>query len=122
MKKRYLTLLFFVTCDIIFSFLSLQISFLIVDVPSYEKIYNPILFTSLMLPVTIIFVFYVLKIYNILWRYSKYLESLKIIVATIISFVPSLSRSHNSRDRASAYTAPLSPQSCCGHPVSIYPS
>ena len=85
MKKRYLTLLFFVTCDFIFSFLSLQFSFLIVDVPSHKVNFITFLFTSFMLPLTLIFVFYVLKIYNILWRYSKYLETLKIVASTIIS-------------------------------------
>ena len=87
MKKRYLTLLFFVTCDFIFSFLSLQFSFLIVDVPSHKVNFITFLFTSFMLPLTLIFVFYVLKIYNILWRYSKYLETLKIVASTIISIV-----------------------------------
>lgn len=85
MKKRYLALLFFIVCDVIFAFLSLQISFLIVGMPSYDTTFNPLLFTSFMFPATVVFVFYLFKIYNILWRYSHFVETIRIIAATIVS-------------------------------------
>ncbi len=85
MKKRYLTLFFFITCDVIFAYLSLQIALLIVGMPTYKATFNPLLFSSFMLPATTIFVFYILKIYNILWRYSQFLETIKIIFSTVIS-------------------------------------
>lgn len=87
MKKRYLTLLFFIICDVIFAFLSLQIAFIIVGMPSYKATFNPILFSSLIFPAIIVFVFYLTKIYNILWRYSNFFETLRIVISTIISAV-----------------------------------
>lgn len=85
MKKRYLSLLFFVGCDIFFAFLSLLLSLLIVDIPTYETTFNPLLFSNFMFPATIVFVFYLMKIYNILWRYSHFFETIRIIASTIIS-------------------------------------
>ncbi len=85
MLKRYLTLFFFIVCDIFFALISLKISFFIVGVPSYTNTFNPVMFTSFMFPSAIVSVFYILKIYNILWRYSQFLETSRIIVSTIIA-------------------------------------
>ena len=85
MLKRYLTLLFFIICDILFALISLQTAFIIVGVPTYANTFNPVFFTSFMFPSTVVSVFYILKIYNILWLYFQFMETLRIIVSTIIS-------------------------------------
>lgn len=85
MKKRYVTLLFFIVCDAVFAFLSLQISLLVVGAQIYSTAFNYLLLAHFVWPIILVFVFYIFKIYNILWRYSNIFESVRIILATLVS-------------------------------------
>ncbi len=85
MKKRYVTLLFFIVCDAVFAFLSLQISLLLIGAQIYSPSFNYLMFAHFVWPIILVLVFYVFKIYNILWRYSNVFESVRIILATIVS-------------------------------------
>ena len=85
MLKRYLTLFFFIICDILFAIISLHTAFLIVGVSTYTNTFNPVLFASFMFPSAIVSIFYILKIYNILWQYFQFMETFRIVASTIIS-------------------------------------
>lgn len=79
MKTRYLTLLFFLSIDVIFAEISLFIAKSI-DVNSVHTE-----FSYLVWPFIVIFAFYILKIYNILWEFSNIAEMLHIFPATALA-------------------------------------
>lgn len=82
MVKRYLTLLFFVVCD----FISVVISFGIALFIEGQPILDRRSFISyFILAGTLIIVFYLFKIYSILWRYSNIAEYVRIMAATVVS-------------------------------------
>lgn len=86
MKKRYLTLLFFLLCDFILTIFSLGLSLVLTG----ETIFNTeisvfYLYAYLAGPAIMILISYILKIYNILWVYSSVAEMLRIVVASIFT-------------------------------------
>ena len=82
MVKRYLTLLFFLVCD----FISVVISFGIALFIEGQPILDRRSFISyFILAGTLIIVFYLFKIYSILWRYSNIAEYVRIMAATVVS-------------------------------------
>lgn len=84
MKNRYLALLFFVGLDIVSAVVSLALSFIVMA----DSLFMPnmsINYSYIVWPLILILVFYVFKIYNILWRYSKFGELLRIVCASLIS-------------------------------------
>ncbi len=85
MVKRYLTLLFFLVCDFISVAASLAISLLIAGRPVFNTESGIVELTYLILPIVVIIIFYIFKIYNILWRYSNIAEFVRIAAATFIS-------------------------------------
>jgi len=86
MLKRYLTMLFFVICDIILADAALGITLLTVDTNALLK--HELLFVNFILwPAILVLVFYIFKIYNILWRYSNLSEPLRIALSSGISSV-----------------------------------
>lgn len=85
MKKRYLTLLFFLACDFILSLVSVAFPLLITTRSLSAGSYWFSLFSYIVYAVAEIMVLYVLKIYNILWRYSGVWELLRIITGSFLS-------------------------------------
>ena len=85
MVKRYLTLLFFLVCDFISVAASLAISLLIAGRPVFNTESGIVELSYLILPIVVIIIFYIFKIYNILWRYSNIAEFVRIAAATFIS-------------------------------------
>ena len=85
MIKRYLTLLFFVVCDFISAVLSLVFSLLIAGKPILNTQSGIVELSYLILPFSVIIVFYLFKIYNILWRYSNFNEFIRIAAASFVS-------------------------------------
>ena len=85
MKKRYIALLFFVFCDIISAIFSVAVSSLI----TYENIimfdFDFSVFTYIFISVCVIVVFYIFKIYNILWRYSNIASLIRIVVSIFVT-------------------------------------
>ncbi len=79
MKKRYLTLLFFLSFDVVFS----EISFFAATSLSKNPLYTE--FPFIVWPLIVIFAFYILKIYNILWEFSTFVETLHILPATALA-------------------------------------
>lgn len=79
MKNRYLTLLYFIGLDIIFSEISLCISILVSGKPLVFGL------KFVVFPVIVIFSFYIFKIYNILWEFSNVAETMHILPATMLA-------------------------------------
>ena len=85
MKKRYLTLFFFMVCDIVLAIFSIFITLLINGSTVFNYGLTLHTFSYLAFPVILLMVFYIFKIYNILWRYSGINELLRIVAASLIS-------------------------------------
>lgn len=85
MKNRYLTLLFFLGLDFLSAIISLALSFIVKGDLFYTKVYSITNFSYIIWPLILILVFYLFKIYNILWRYSKFGELLRIILASSVA-------------------------------------
>ncbi len=81
MRNRYLTLLFFLVCDYISAFFSLLLSFLVTQGKILIPDYGVDNFTYVAWPAILLLVFYIFKIYDILWRYSNFNEIIRIIAA-----------------------------------------
>ena len=82
MRSRYLSLMFFLGFDLIFALLSMCSSLLLAK----EEII-PNLITMVSWSLCVMFISYVFKIYNILWRYSGILQYIRIIISGIISTI-----------------------------------
>ncbi len=84
MKNRYKALAFFVGCDLFVALISLLASFGMTEQQHFssQTVINVAYITY---PIVLILVFYILKIYNILWRYTGIGELLRIIVGSSIS-------------------------------------
>lgn len=87
MKKRYVALLFFLLCDFVSAIFSLGLSYLLTNNELLAYGYHMTNMSYLILGGILLVVFYVFKIYNILWRYSRIAEWIRICVATGISMV-----------------------------------
>ena len=85
MKKRYLTLLFFLVCDFVLAYVSLAISFFVTDNSLYLTGSKIALFSYLIYPIIVLVILYIFKIYNILWQYSGVYELLRIIAGSFLS-------------------------------------
>ncbi len=85
MKNRYLTLLFFIGFDFLSAIVSLALSFVVIGQPVYTDDLSITNFSYIVWPTILVMIFYLFKIYNILWRYSKFAELLRIIGASFIS-------------------------------------
>jgi len=85
MKKRYLTLLFFLVCDFVLAFVSLAISFFVTDNSLYLTGSKIAFFSYLIYPIIVLVILYIFKIYNILWQYSGVYELLRIITGSFLS-------------------------------------
>lgn len=85
MKNRYLTLLFFLGLDFLSAIISLALSLIVIREPVYTQGFSLTNFSYIVWPSILVIVFYLFKIYNILWRYSKFGELLRIIVASLVS-------------------------------------
>ncbi len=79
MKSRYLSLLYFLSFDIIFS----EISLLMIS--SINKIPEELDLPYIVLPLIVMSAFYIFKIYNILWEFSNIPETLHIVPATAMA-------------------------------------
>lgn len=84
MKNRYKALAFFVGCDLFVALISLLASFGMTEQQHFssQTVINVAYITY---PIVLILVFYILKIYNILWRYTGIGELLRIIAGSSIS-------------------------------------
>ncbi len=80
MKNKYLNLFFFLGFDFLLALLSIVFSLLLADV-QVVKHYIPIAVWSSFF----VLVSYILKIYNILWRYAGLLQYLRIVVSALFS-------------------------------------
>lgn len=85
MKKRYLTLFFFLACDFVLSVISLAVSYLITDNSIILDMSKMTSMSFIMFPVILLVILYIFKVYNILWRYSGMYELLRIIVGSFLS-------------------------------------
>ena len=84
MRKRYLILALLLFSDAVFALISLAISCMICDNFSVSLEFLNV-FPYLAWSATVLIVAYILKIYNILWRFSGFYELLRIIATTVIS-------------------------------------
>ncbi len=85
MIKRYLKLMLFLLCDFISALLSVCFSLLLCGESAFNFGSTLTLLAYTVLPFTVLIVFYLLKIYNILWRYSNIGEFIRIPVACVVS-------------------------------------
>lgn len=85
MVKRYLTLMFFIVCDVISVILSLGISLILNGESFFNSDSGIIELSYLVLPFSVLIIFYLFRIYNILWRYSSISEFIKIAAALFVS-------------------------------------
>ena len=88
MKNRYLTLLFFIGCDIIAAVASVALSFVITGSSAVSFSASDVkdaLFIYMGYPLVLLLVLFIFKIYNILWRFTGLLELLRIVVSSIAS-------------------------------------
>ena len=85
MKRRYLTLLFFLGCDFVLALVSLFSSLLITKNETFFEAHGAFSILYIIFPMILLVVLYIFKIYNILWRYSGVYELLRIIVASFLS-------------------------------------
>lgn len=85
MKKRYLTLLFFLISDFLSAALSLGTSLIITGHSAFNISSKILILSYVVYPCSVLIVFYLFNIYNILWRYSGYGEFFRIAAATIVS-------------------------------------
>ncbi len=89
MLKRYLTTLLFIVCDILLVDCALGITFLTTD-------YNPFLqfrygyINFVILPLFFVLFCYLLKVYNIMWRYSHYHELIRIAACSFLALLMTL--------------------------------
>ncbi len=87
MKNRYLTILFFLICDFVCAAISLIASFYLTGNVYFVADFGNNYISTLVWSATLILLLYILKIYNILWRYSNFNEFLKIGLASGASLV-----------------------------------
>lgn len=80
MKNRYSNLLFFLGFDFILAVISMVISLALVNIPIIPQMVLVVGWAGALLVVS-----YMFKIYNILWRYSGFLQYVRIIIAVIVS-------------------------------------
>jgi len=80
MKNRYLNLFFFLGFDFILALFSIVFSLILADI-QVLKHYIPVIIWSS----SFVLVSYILKIYNILWRYAGLLQYLRIIISALFS-------------------------------------
>ena len=73
-------------CDFLSALLSLAVSLLLIDKPIFTKGFSVQNFSYIVFPIIVLVVFYIFKIYNILWRYSGMYGLLRIISASFLSF------------------------------------
>ena len=85
MKKRYLTLFLFLSLDFISSVVSLLGVYFFARINPFTSSNNIHIFSMICLPFIVILVNYILKIYNILWSYSHFMEIFRIIASAGIS-------------------------------------
>lgn len=85
MVKRYLTLMFFVVCDVLSVILSLGVSLTLNGESFYNSQNGIIELSYLILVFSVVILFYLFKIYNILWKYSSITEFVKIALAVFVS-------------------------------------
>lgn len=85
MIKRHLTLAIFVVCDFISAVLSLGISLAITKNEVFGKLFGMTGFSYLIFTIALFMVFYIFKIYNILWRYSNLAEFIRIPIASTVA-------------------------------------
>lgn len=87
MKNRIFSLISFLVYDFAVSFVSVIFSFLL----SHEKVVfiwpDKFVFIAALWPFLVLFCMYIVKIYNILWRFSGFSEILRIFVGCFAAFV-----------------------------------
>ena len=85
MIKRHLTLACFLVCDIISAVLSLGISLAVTKNTIFDNFLSMVGFSYMIFSAAILVVFYLFKIYNILWRYSTISEFIRIPAASVVA-------------------------------------
>lgn len=85
MIKRYLTLAILLFCDFVSVILSLGISLILCGYSIFNSDTGVVEFSYFVLPLATLLSFYLLKIYNILWRYSNLAEYSRIVIAALVS-------------------------------------
>ncbi len=88
MKNRYWALAFFIGSDIFIAIASIMLSFLITGNSPFlfaVNIARRAAFIYIGYPLILLLVFYIFKIYNILWRFTGLLELVRIVISTIAS-------------------------------------
>ncbi|MBR7132695.1 MAG: polysaccharide biosynthesis protein [Clostridia bacterium] len=85
MKNRYLNLLFFLGFDFASAILAMALSFLAAEMPILNQHFGIQNFSYVLWAVVFLLVSYLLKIYNILWRYAGFLQYLRIFGASVIT-------------------------------------
>lgn len=85
MIKRHLTLAFFLVCDIISAVLSLGISLAITQNSIFGSLFGMVGFSYIIFTASLLIIFYLFKIYNILWRYSTISEFIRIPAASVVA-------------------------------------
>lgn len=85
MKKRYLTLMFFLFCDFLAAMASMALSFVIIGKDIFPPSFGFLGVSYILWPAILLMVMYILKIYNILWSHSNIHELVRIIFASVIS-------------------------------------
>lgn len=85
MKNRYLILVFCVIFDFFAAVASFALSFVIIGDSYFSSGKNLLIFSIIAWPLLLVFLFYILKIYSILWRFSSFSEYLRMFIAVIAS-------------------------------------
>lgn len=85
MKKRYFILIFCLVFDFFAAVASFALSFVIIGNQYFEKGKDLFLFSIVVWPLLLILLFYIFKIYSILWRFSRFSEYLRMFAAAAVS-------------------------------------
>ncbi len=93
MSKKLLGMISYVVYDIIATIVSIIVTFLMLQTDiTWQFVLkdNPWMFYLVTSPFLLVFLLYVLKIYNVLWKFSGFFEAFKIIIGIIGSLSASM--------------------------------
>ena len=85
--KKLLYTIFFVVYDFLVASVSLILSFFLCGYSVKYEWLNPFTFSFLVWPMVTVFALYLVKVYNILWRFSGINEVCRILFGVFASFV-----------------------------------
>ena len=84
MKNKFLNTLHYIVYDFLVAYLSVLLTFLIANQPISFIWPHRFVFISVVWPITTIFGLYLVKVYNILWRFSGFSEIARIFAGCVI--------------------------------------